>query len=99
MRLVEEDEVEGRQAGENKQRREESQVGDETAAVLGRLLGGVQERADDVAGRLADEDEGRRALLFGVAGCILGRPGVDQGSCGGQLRSKGYKMDNIRIPG
>lgn len=66
-----------RQCDQHDQDDEQDEVGDEARTVEGRFSGGVEMRTDDVAYGLTDEEDGGVSFLLGLAGGVLGGPGVD----------------------
>lgn len=72
-------EIQRREADEADDGEEEDDVGAKAAGVGRGLIGGEEQGADDVACGGANEDEGGGGFALGVAGCVLGGPGVNEG--------------------
>jgi hypothetical protein len=79
MVAVEMGKVDARDADENYDGAIQYQIPIQTPKILGGLRGSVQQRANDVAEGLANEQGRRVAFAFGVASGIRGGPRVDQG--------------------
>lgn len=76
---VEVPEVKCRHGHQHHQTAVQEKVGLQAAEVLGGFRRGVEQRADNVAEGLADEEDCRGALFLGVAGRVGGGPRVDEG--------------------
>lgn len=78
MTFIEEKDVDRRDATQQRHHAEHGQVGPQSTRILGRLICGLQQRADYVAHGLSHKHDGGGGLSLGVARDVLGFPRVYQ---------------------